>query len=770
MAKRKKNKYYSLTIIFLLILVLWLTGCEPAEESAESPKKPKKRYPQRTSAQTPKRNSPRDELVKLACDKILIGDFETAGQIIENAPAPVSAPLNQLKTIITQYKDLNDRRAEARAVEYNKQIEELEEFREKTAKSQDVIDVNDLGNIFSTIVMAIEYADDEQARELLDDGFVKKTVQTALQEARKFEQKGEWIKAYIHCYYWLSALFQENREYKEHGDELSDMAMLEMSLVDNSCGNTSQARHKGITPEMLLRAVTKLDKHYVANVDYREMAEKALKQCLLMVRVMANSKKKLAYKVDPKKVDEWNNGIKMIQEELNKSFIAVTKDKFNDIFGEVMALNKVTINIPQEVVVARFSESALSSLDPFTEIVWPWQVKDFQKNMTQQFTGIGIEISKATGELKVVSLLPDTPAYTSGLDADDTITAIDGEPTKDMTIVCAVSKITGPKGTKVTLTVKHVDSDEIEDITITRGKIVVPSTRGWRRTKKGKWDHMIDPKNGIAFIRITNFTENTVPRTEKILKDLEARGLQGLIIDLRSNTGGYLQSAADTVDMFVSNGLIVKSQPRWGLSTWEFAHQKGTHPDYPIVILINGSSASASEIVAGALQDPKFKRATLVGTRTYGKGSVQVVEAFGDGSQLKYTIAYYHLPSDQRVKNRYLMKKQGRTDWGIAPDVEVRLRKNEHIITKEMRDMIEVQRQNDILTKAQHDDNANPVKRHHLAELIESDPQLATAILVLKAKIIRAGGKINFDTETAKMDTGAKPLSGDGKGNNHNKS
>jgi carboxyl-terminal processing protease len=767
LVKRKKNEYYSLTSIFLLMLVLWLTGCEPTEESAESPKRQSSR---RASAQTPKRNSPRDELVELACNKILVGDFEAAGQIIESAPAPVGASLNQLKTIVARYKDLNDRRAEARIAEYNKQIEELEKFREKTTKAQNVIDVNDLSSIFSTIIMAVEYADEELKRELLDDEFVKQTIKTALEKARQFEKQGEWINAYAKCYYWLNALGDENNQYKEQCDELAEMAMMEMDLVDNSCGNTSEARHKGIKPEMLLRAIAILDKQYVSNVDYREMAENALKQGLLIVRVMAKSKKKIAYKVQKKKMDEWTQGINAIREELNKSFIAVTRDRFNDIFGEVMALNVVTINIPQEVVVAQFSESALNSLDPFTEIVWPWQVEDFQKNMTQQFTGIGVEISKATGELKVVSLLPDTPAYTSGLDAEDTIAAIDGEATKDMTILCAVSKITGPKGTNVTLTIKHAGSDETEDITITRGKIVVPSTRGWRRAKKGKWDHMIDPKNGIAFIRITNFTENTVPRTEKILKDLEAKGLKGLIIDLRSNTGGYLVTASAVVDLFVSSGLIVKSQPKWGFSTWEIAHPKGTHPDYPIVILINGISASASEIVAGALQDPNFKRATLVGTRTYGKGSVQVVREFGDGSQLKYTMAYYHLPSDQRVKNRYIMKKQGRTDWGIAPDVEVRLRKNEKIITKEMRDMIEVQRQNDILTKAKHDDNSNPVKRHQLAEIIESDPQLATAILVLKAKIIRAGGKINFDIEAANVDTGTKPLSDGGKRNSDNKS
>ena len=351
-----------------------------------------------------------------------------------------------------------------------------------------------------------------------------------------------------------------------------------------------------------------------------------------------------------------------------------------------------------------------------------------------------MEISKATGVLTIISLLPDTPAYRAGLDAYDEILAVNGEPTEKMTIFCAVSKITGPKGSKVTLTIRHAGSDKTEDITIVRDRIVVPPRRGWQRDESGEWQYMIDRENGIGYIRITNFTETTVPDMDEILRMLEKEGLRGHISDLRFNRGGYLVSAAGVVDLFVEEGVIVKSEPRVGFSTSERAHKQGTHPNYPLVVLINGQSASASEIVAGALQDPKFKRATLVGTRTYGKGSVQVVTPYtGGDSQLKYTMAYYHLPSGQRVMNRYEMEKQGRKDWGIQPDVEVELSLNE------MRRMVEVQRANEVLAKADHD-AANPLTRHTLEETLDADKQLAVALLVLKSKMIHAGQIVKFDT------------------------
>jgi carboxyl-terminal processing protease len=162
------------------------------------------------------------------------------------------------------------------------------------------------------------------------------------------------------------------------------------------------------------------------------------------------------------------------------------------------------------------------------------------------------------------------------------------------------------------------------------------------------------------------------------------------------------------------------------------AHSKGTHPDYPVVVLINTGSASASEIVAGALADPSHNRATLVGERTHGKGVVQGITHYpGEGAQLKYTMAYYHLPSGQRVKSKEEAEKEGTKDWGIGPAVTVGLRSDE------LRKMFDIQRDNDVLVKVGHDNAVSPVKKYTPEQTVEADPQLSTGILVMKSKLIR---------------------------------
>ncbi|UCF16945.1 MAG: hypothetical protein JSW59_05690, partial [Phycisphaerales bacterium] len=164
---------------------------------------------------------------------------------------------------------------------------------------------------------------------------------------------------------------------------------------------------------------------------------------------------------------------------------------------------------------------------------------------------------------------------------------------------------------------------------------------------------------------------------------------------------------------------------------YEMADSKGTHPNYPMVILINGSSASASEIVAGALADERYERATLVGTRTHGKGSVQGITGYPSGSaQLKYTMAYYHLPSGQRVESKGAVKEQGRDDWGVGPDIEVELRSDE------LKKLFEVQRSNDVLVRADHDDADKAAKKHTIEETLAGDPQLAVGLLVVRSKLL----------------------------------
>jgi carboxyl-terminal processing protease len=408
------------------------------------------------------------------------------------------------------------------------------------------------------------------------------------------------------------------------------------------------------------------------------------------------------------------------------------KDLLN-VFEKTLMLNKATAQLPEPILIAHFTEGALAALDRYTTMVWPQQMREFEKNMMNEFTGIGVEISKRTGELSVASLLPDTPAYRAGLDAGDVIEAVDGLETRDMSLICAVHKITGPKGTKVNLTIKSAGSDQTHEVVITRDKIIIPSIRGWKRTSDGDWLYMIDDQDKIGYVRITSFATETASTLEKILVDLESQGVKGLVLDVRGNPGGLLSSAVDVADKFLNGGLVVRTQPRHSIRRWpsyESAKEKGTHPNYPLVILIDSSSASGSEILAGALADKSYRRAILVGDRTHGKGSVQSATPYtGGGSKLKYTMAYYHLPSDQRVLSKEEAEKRGTKDWGVAPDVAVKLRSDE------LRKLIDVQRDNDVLMQAGngHEDQEN--KRHSLEETISTDPQLAIGLLVVKAKL-----------------------------------
>jgi len=728
------SKYRDLFI--LLFAALILAGASPrAGAVSKGIPTPRPPAPQRQlPAQAAQPASEAARLIDATCEKITSGDFKAAREVLQSPSIPQTKGIVQLGVIVSEYEAIEAGRKASRTDKYAEQTNELEKLKQKGPPQ----DVNDISQVFMAVLKAADNVEQSEKKALLEEAFVKETIEKALRQADRYEMQGDWVNAYANCYYWLTALDEDNTEYKDHAEELIEKIKIEVSLKDNSC-ETSVERHEGIKPKMFLRAVKALDFNYVSIVDYGEMAEKALKQCRLLGEVLAKADEELAYRADSPDVDKWFAGLDEIGRDFRGSFAMVTRDRFLKIFDEVLALNSITIKIPQEVVIAQFSEAAFASLDPYTSLVWPWQVRDFEKNMTQKFPGIGIQISKAIGILKVVSLIPNTPAYSSGLDADDVILAVDGEPTEDMSIQCAVSKITGPKGTRVTLRVKHAETNEIEDIVIVRDSIVVPTIRGWQRLKGGRWRYMVDQANDVGYVRITNFTETTAPDMEKILRDLEGRGMKGLIVDLRDNTGGYLSAAAAVADMFVGEGLIVKSQPRWGISTYEAAHKNGTHPDYPLVLLINQHSASASEIVAGALQDDKYKRATLVGERTYGKGSVQTITQFpGDGSQFKYTMAYYHLPSNQRVKNRYVMEKKGRKDWGIAPDVEVKLR------IEEQRKMNEVHGANEILARTDRNGVSKSVKRYTLAETLDADPQLAIGLLTLKAKMIQEGYVLDF--------------------------
>lgn len=720
----RKNSLLWTGIVWLGLLILAGSSCNPQQEPMDAASSGLEGQPSAAVGE--------DSVFLTAVEKISRGDFDQAEQLLWQEPD--TEQVRQLRLLVQRYRQIEQYRLEEKQAAYQEQAQKLKELQQRIA-GKDVMEPNDIDETMLTVYRAREYASEEQKEQLFSDPFVQNVMTRMKADAGANEQQGKWVDAYAHCYYWLTALYEEDTAYRDKSEELAELAEIELSLKNSSCGETAAERYEDIEAAMFLRALQLLDANYVNGIDYGAMIDKAMSRCRLIGKVLEKTQEKTAWSAPKEAIDQWIVGLEVLEAKIDTPDAEpLTVDALVGFLEDVIALNAVTLKLPDQVIIAHVTESSFAALDPFTNLVWPWSVQDFEKNMTQQFTGIGVEISKATGVLKVISLLPDTPAYKSGLDADDEIIAVNGEPTQDMTIFCAVSKITGPKGTKVTLTVRRPSTGQTKEVTLTRDKIVVQPLRGWTRDANGLWNCLIDPDNRIGYVRLTSFTETSGPDLDEVLRKLEKDGLTGLILDLRFNSGGYLQSAAEVVDLFIREGVIVKSSPRHGLDTYEIAHSSGTHPDYPLVILINGSSASASEIVAGALQDPEHHRAILVGQRTYGKGSVQVVTGFtGGGSQLKYTVAYYHLPSNQPVKNRYQMEKLGRKDWGIAPDVEV------DMLNNEMQKMIDIQRDNDVLSRTDHPQNGVLSRRHRIEETLRADPQLSIGLLVLQSQLVAQG-------------------------------
>jgi carboxyl-terminal processing protease len=701
------------------------------------------------------------------------GKFDAAAQLITKSGSAEQSQgrfLPELAEIAREYKDISQRRQSAREAAYKEQLAEIEKFRKgvdansvKDANDANDVDPNDpnsMSLVLSVVAKAREFADETQRKQLFADEFVKQTIQKAIDRAAAFEAEGKWLEAYTNCYYWLEEIDSNNETYSDYAEQLLDKAQIAASFEDSPC-ETSKERYEGVQRDMFERAIYALSVNYVSMIDYREMATKAVNRCKLLAEVMAipsafsqNSQKEedsgpsrddekpdggknVSFSPpDKQKLMAWSAALAAVEDEMTETVTGFNRAKFIEVFDRVLTLNNTIVQLPEQILIAQFAEAALSALDPYTVMVWPKQVQDFEKMMTNEFTGIGIEISRRQGLLTVASLLPDTPAYNSGLDAGDVIEKVNGTETKDMTLICAVHKITGPKGTDVSLTIKRPGEEKTKDITLTRDKITVPTIRGWQRAKSGDWRYMIDEAHKVGYLRLTSFSGESSEDMEKALLDLEAEGLKGLILDLRFNTGGLLDSAVAVTDKFLDDGLIVKTQPGPGFGKWpsySTAHKSKTHPNYPLVVLINSGSASASEIVAGALADKAHNRAILVGTRTHGKGSVQGITHYpGGGAQLKYTMAYYHLPSGQRVESQESMKKLGRTDWGVGPNVEVDLRSDE------LKEMIDVQRDNDVLVQAGRNGASPELKKHTIEETLASDPELAVGLLIVRTELIKA--------------------------------
>jgi carboxyl-terminal processing protease len=324
----------------------------------------------------------------------------------------------------------------------------------------------------------------------------------------------------------------------------------------------------------------------------------------------------------------------------------------------------------------------LERLDPHSAYINPRDYKQFDKQSEGKFGGVGIQVGydrQNRGQLTVVSPMAGTPAYEAGVLAGDIILKIDGKSTENLRMSEAVDMIQGEPGSKVTLTVLHETGKEPIDIPITRAIIKVPSVLGDRRKTANpkEWDFMLDPANRIGYVRLTTFSKNAPAELRAVVEELQRDGVQGLVLDLRNNPGGLLRSAVQVADLFLDDGVIVSTKGRNHKDEIYRAKPGDTllsEPGrvVPIAVLVNKYSASASEIVAAALQD--HKRAVIIGERSYGKGSVQnIILMENDTSALKLTTASYWRPSGKNI-HRFPDKKDFEAaqidpdEWGVKPD------------------------------------------------------------------------------------------------------
>ncbi len=408
-----------------------------------------------------------------------------------------------------------------------------------------------------------------------------------------------------------------------------------------------------------------------------------------------------------------------------RTVATAARDTYESLETFANIINIVQKHYVEEVTTDRLVEGAINgmmaSLDPHSAYLTPELYKELQVDTKGTFGGLGIEITIRDDILTIIAPIEDTPAFRAGVKPGDQILKIDGQSTKGMSLMKAVSLMRGPKGTEVTLTLRRESAPEPFDVKIKREIIRVKSVKDVK---------LYD--NRYGYIRVAQFQEGTSRELSDAMHKLEKEApgeLEGIILDLRHNPGGLLNEAVKVADLFIDAGLIVYTEGRDESQKQRFlAHTDGTEPNRPMVVLVDEGSASASEIVAGALQD--HKRAVLVGTRTFGKGSVQTILPLDHQSALRLTTARYYTPSGRSIQAT-----------GIEPDVVV-----ERIVQVAKAERPEI-RERDLEHHLENPDVASDASpRGELA----TDPQIDRALDLLKT----------WNVFSRFQDDGLTPISG----------
>jgi carboxyl-terminal processing protease len=743
------------------------------------------------------------------------GDHAKVDALLATVPADASG------AAATRLRESVARRGEHIAETARKVAEQRAE------KSKDMTEAVAAGKVTKALIDAayIKFLSEDWKTDLASPG-VRSTIALADDRIAKARAEGDWLLAEelinrVRSLYEGSTL---KAEYQKYDDALeTDVSRRVMMVLEYAPRAWYELRKKqydrleekdrkeafapfneksaddwkqaieGINDRILTEALSKISSEYLERIGWKPLIEGGLSMVHLLATTPA-LKENFTALGDPTLAGAFASAVSEQQAAVAAMPVPdVSKATFTKVFAALQEANAATVKLPLEVITREFGNGALATVthdfeDPYTDIVWPDRMRRFNQTIKGNFVGVGILLRNQDGakqrEIVVVNPLDGSPAKRAGVHPGDKIVAVNGVSTADWPIDKAVDNITGPAGTPVTLTITRESEPKPIDYQLIREKIKMYSVQGWRKTGYNRrfepqWDWFIDQDSGIGYVRLTGFNEDSFPDFLRSLREMtRRRNVNGLILDLRGNPGGLLESAVAFVNAFVRQGAIVSVEDRDGREQPPRMAKRESAPlaDVPTVVLINEGSASASEIVSGALE--AHDAAVVIGERSFGKGSVQEVHDIGGRradaeANVKYTVAHYLLPPKPgQAKGRLVHKKPGSDDWGVIPDYVIKLspaqideinkiRASADDLPEEASDtMLEVPGTAKPVDAAKpsgdgkatdKDAEQKPKEVRDPSELVQKgiDPQLEMAVLILQGRVLGAADKADPEPPVA---------------------
>ncbi|MFG0244695.1 MAG: S41 family peptidase [Phycisphaerales bacterium JB052] len=623
----------------------------------------------------------------------------------------------------------------------------------------------DLSKALAKVVeLQLLYDDDDR---FFDDTDVNMAIALADEVAKQAEAQDDWMIA-SELYYRLNAIFDASGIYKEHVDRLSArLSMIRMYAPErlweirnqrrldedlealppyNAYGDDFHEKLQGINSITVRTAIQRAADQHVGRKTRKHPDGVTMNDLIISgldsIKTMATTTDlAMVFKGlnNDRKRDEL---LRVIEDQklriMSKSSPASGYD-LRRALDAVLTAGTGEAGIMEEALLHEFGNGAMSALDDYTAIIWPDELSRFRRSTQGEFIGIGVQIQlDELQNIKIVTPLEGTPAQRAGVRSDDIIKKIDGMSAIGLGLDQAVEIITGPANTKVTVTVERMgdDGEPFEkDFTIVRQKIDLPTVKGWSKTGPGDtdWNYFIDEQDGIGYLRLTGFTQDSTSEFDRAVTTMKNQGLNALILDLRYNPGGLLDQAVQLASRFVSRGMIVKTVDASGIT--ETLNDAVRVPDrvrvddIPVIVLINEGSASASEILSGAIQAGAHQGkldALVLGNRSFGKGSVQNVYLLpGATAAMKVTTNYYQIDAP-----RMIHKVPGSTEWGIEPDLKV------DMLPSQQQDALLLRRDADVLPLDENGNIIQDAERPDPNTLITdgTDLQVNTALVLLKSQ------------------------------------